>query len=557
MPAVEGLQMDDLLLKLAFARGGGPKKQAKQKPAWNDAVEAVVSAYGGKKKPKPPKQAPSRWKAPPRPGRKPLAPKRNARPAKKPAPAKPKEKVLPEVPGAEPTRPAVPQPAAPRPRMPAKPQGPRRPAAPGRRVVIDPGPPGINPRPPAGCPKPEATQPLTEDAAAAFVRLNGGGEIRGLKLFEDTVNIRVELDIAEPPTEPEEATAEPTSGPSTMERPESEPVAAPTPSTDAPEEPQPVAAPTEAPEPVAAPTPSKDVAEESQPITAPTEAPEPVAAPSPSEASMDGSIVMALATPPNAPEEPSTDAPEEPVQPARFAVGARVEARFEAGETWYAGVIERVDGDAYDVAYDDGDHESNVAAALVREEVVTTRSLDVGPTPEPTSPEPSAPEPTASPTPKRPERTIDVAPPRRPPAEPRESAELLTVADAEDASDGGTALPPGPTATQTTDGYGDDDFEDFTETRPPGARTLGAASKLQDAVLGWLEYKRCDAPPEKTEWTLNEVRASVCVDGEVSSASFEKLGWKVCHQALTRLKAPNRGPTKDLADRLAIVLKTS
>ena len=244
-------------------------------------------------------------------------------------------------------------------------------------------------------------------------------------------------------------------------------------------------------------------------------------------------------------------------QLANFAVGTRVEARYEAGDEWYAGVIERVDGDAYDVAYDDGDHESNVAAALVREEVVTTRSFDVDPTPEPTSPEPSAPEPT----PKRPERTIDVAPPRRPPAEPRESADLLNVADAvapeEDASDGGTAVAPNATATQTTDGYGDDDFEDFTETIKPGARTLGAASKLQDAVLGWLEYKRCDAPPEKTEWTLNEVRASVCVDGEVSSASFEKLGWKVCHQALTRLKAPNRGPTKDLADRLATLLNTS
>ena len=148
-----------------------------------------------------------------------------------------------------------------------------------------------------------------------------------------------------------------------------------------------------------------------------------------------------------------------------------------------------------------------------------------------------------------------------PPAEPRESAELLSVADAvapeEDASDGGTAVAPNATATQTTDGYGDDDFEDFTETIKPGARTLGAASKLQDAVLGWLEYKRCDAPPEKTEWTLNEVRASVCVDGEVSSEKFAKLGWKVCHQALTRLKAPNRGPTKDLADRLASLLNTS
>ena len=114
-PSVDSPEMDDLLLKLAFARGGGPKKQAKQKPAWNDAVEAVRSAYGGRKRPAPPKQAPSRWKAAPRPGRKPLAPKRNARPAKKPAPAKP-EKVLPEVPGAEPMRPAVPKPAAPRPR---------------------------------------------------------------------------------------------------------------------------------------------------------------------------------------------------------------------------------------------------------------------------------------------------------------------------------------------------------------------------------------------------------------------------------------------------------
>ena len=84
-PSVDSPEMDDLLLKLAFARGGGNKPVKPKRPAWNDAVEAVVSAHGGKKKPKPPKQAPSRWKAAPRPGRKPLAPKRNARPAKKPA----------------------------------------------------------------------------------------------------------------------------------------------------------------------------------------------------------------------------------------------------------------------------------------------------------------------------------------------------------------------------------------------------------------------------------------------------------------------------------------
>ena len=218
-------------------------------------------------------------------------------------------------------------------------------------------------------------------------------------------------------------------------------------------------------------------------------------------------------------------------------------------------MIERVDGDAYDVAYDDGDHESNVAAALVREEVVTTRSLDAGPTPVPTAARSRRP-----PTPKRPERTIDVAPPRRPPAEPRESADLLNVADAvapeEDASDGGTAVAPNATATQTTDGYGDDDFEDFTETIKPGARTLGAASKLQDAVLGWLEYKRCDAPPEKTEWTLNEVRPRSA--STARSPQHHSRSWAGRSAAgATRLKAPNRGPTKDLADRLASLTKNN
>ena len=69
-PSVDSPEMDDLLLKLAFARGGGHKQVKPKRPAWNDAVEAVVSAYGGKKRPAPPKQAPSRWKPAPRPGRK-------------------------------------------------------------------------------------------------------------------------------------------------------------------------------------------------------------------------------------------------------------------------------------------------------------------------------------------------------------------------------------------------------------------------------------------------------------------------------------------------------
>ena len=46
---------------------------------------------------------------------------------------------------------------------------------------------------------------------------------------------------------------------------------------------------------------------------------------------MDGSIVIALGgDAAGRAREPPSDAPEEPVQPPRFAVGARVEARFEA-----------------------------------------------------------------------------------------------------------------------------------------------------------------------------------------------------------------------------------
>ena len=522
--SVDSPQMDELLLQLAFARGdnrrGGPAR-----PAWNDAVAAragrrgqVVNAYGKPKKPAPPK-AQARWRrAAPRPGRKPLAPK-NARPVKNAAvPTKlSAPQALPEVAG------AFPQPSAPRPRVPAKPPGPRRAAAPGRRVVP------AHPRPPAGCQpaRPEATQPMTEDAAAAFVRLNGGGEIRGLRLFEDTVNIRVELDLGSPVAErlldgPRAPTPEPAVEPPTMEplEPMLEAVAAPTP---------------EPPEPAVAPVP----------------------------------------------DEPTTEAPPTPAAPAPeplFAVGARVEARFEDGDEWYAGVIEATRGDAYDVAYDDGDRETNVAAALVREEVASA-SMQLAPEPTPEA----APVPAAATTPRRAE--LEIPPPRRPPSEPSEANELLAVADAvapqtvddavsndassalgEDASDGGTAeaplarddvaAPPSlqPTTTQTTDAYRDDDFEDFEDAMPPGPRTIGAASKLQGAALAWLQYKRCDAPPEKTTWTVAEVRATVCINGEVDADKFAKLGWKVCNQALTRLKAPSRGATKDLADRLAALL---
>ena len=56
-------------------------------------------------------------------------------------------------------------------------------------------------------------------------------------------------------------------------------------------------------------------------------------------------------------------------QLANLAVGTRVEARYEAGDEWYAGVIEAAHEDgSYDVLYDDGDREAHVAADLVKRE---------------------------------------------------------------------------------------------------------------------------------------------------------------------------------------------
>jgi len=87
-----------------------------------------------------------------------------------------------------------------------------------------------------------------------------------------------------------------------------------------------------------------------------------------------------LASPPNAPESPPmppspptlaspANAPESPPVLAaapKFAVGDRVEARFEGKEAYYAGKIEGVANGAYAVAYDDGDREARVGEALIR-----------------------------------------------------------------------------------------------------------------------------------------------------------------------------------------------
>ena len=52
---------------------------------------------------------------------------------------------------------------------------------------------------------------------------------------------------------------------------------------------------------------------------------------------------------------------------AAFAVGRRVEARWDGGIEWYPGKITAVrDGGAYAIHYDDGEDEEGVAEGLIR-----------------------------------------------------------------------------------------------------------------------------------------------------------------------------------------------
>ena len=148
--------------------------------------------------------------------------------------------------------------------------------------------------------------------------------------------------------------------------------------------------------PKAAPAPAAPVAKAAAP--APKAAPAPVAP------------VAKPAPPPAAALDvaEAAAAPDAAAAPA-FAAGARVEARFEGKDTWYAGTVARhAGGDRYDVAYDDGDRESNVAAALIRAYVEPAPAargppaalLDVaeaadGPDPAPAPLPAAAPEPAA------------------------------------------------------------------------------------------------------------------------------------------------------------------
>ena len=106
---------------------------------------------------------------------------------------------------------------------------------------------------------------------------------------------------------------------------------------------------------------SPPVLASSSPVSPPVLASPPKAAPEspPTLASPD-------APPASPPEIPTLASPVSPPAAPKFAVGARVEARFEGKATYYAGNITEVTGSTYSIAYDDGDRETDVAEDLIR-----------------------------------------------------------------------------------------------------------------------------------------------------------------------------------------------
>ena len=97
--------------------------------------------------------------------------------------------------------------------------------------------------------------------------------------------------------------------------------------------------------------------------------PSPVSPPvlaSPPKAAPESPPVLASpdAPPASPPEIPTLASP--PAEARKFAVGDRIEARFEGKATYYAGKITEVTGSTYSIAYDDGDRETDVAEDLIR-----------------------------------------------------------------------------------------------------------------------------------------------------------------------------------------------
>ena len=97
---------------------------------------------------------------------------------------------------------------------------------------------------------------------------------------------------------------------------------------------------------------------------------------SPPKAAPESPPVLASPdAPPASPPEIPTLASPPPAAP-KFAVGDRVEARFEGKATYYAGKITEVTGATYSIAYDDGDRETDVAEDLIRVYTEPTKKED-------------------------------------------------------------------------------------------------------------------------------------------------------------------------------------
>ena len=98
---------------------------------------------------------------------------------------------------------------------------------------------------------------------------------------------------------------------------------------------------------------------------------------SPPKAAPESPPVLASpdAPPASPPEIPTLASPPSAPEP-KFAVGDRVEARFEGKATFYAGKITEVTGSTYSIAYDDGDRETDVAEDLIRVYTEPTKKED-------------------------------------------------------------------------------------------------------------------------------------------------------------------------------------
>ena len=123
--------------------------------------------------------------------------------------------------------------------------------------------------------------------------------------------------------------------------------------------------------------------------------------------------------PPNAPATavappvamPAAPAPAAPKKQQSFKALDRVDARFQKGELWYPGTIATaLPNDCYDIAYDDGDREYAVPAALIRKATVAPvdiTSLAVGEAA--VAPAPAAPAPAPAPAAKKPSSLLAAA----------------------------------------------------------------------------------------------------------------------------------------------------